>query len=70
MEWIYTVRIKRGYDDPIYFEFKNGEEAKAFAQCAVGAHVVDTYNDGEIKEFEVSMQFSLDTKVIKSEDNF
>lgn len=64
--WIYTVRIKRGYDDPICFEFRNSEEAQAFAISATGAHVADTYSDGEIKGFEVSMEFS--TYECESED--
>lgn len=64
--WIYTVEIKRGYDDPICFEFRNSEEAKAFAMSATDAHVPDTYSDGEIKGFEVSMKFS--TYECESED--
>lgn len=72
-EWIYTVEIKRGYDDPICFEFRNGEEAQAFAMSAAGAHVADTYSDGEIKGFEVSMKFSTyecESEAKSEEDDF
>ena len=70
-KWTYTVKLRRGYDDPMYFEFSNFKEAQTCAQFAVGAHVVDTYGDGEIKKFEVSMHFNINAdETTESEDDF
>lgn len=72
-EWIYTVEIKRGYDDPICFEFRNVEVAQLFAMSASGAHVTDTFSDGEVKNFEVSMKFltyECESKDKNGEDDF
>ena len=70
-KWTYTVKLKRGYDDPICFEFSNSEEAQTFAQCAVGARVVDSYVDGGIKKFEVAMHFNINAdETTESEDDF